>query len=490
MDTCLGHIIKEEVARQGLTADQFADLICTSRTNVYNIFERENFDMELLVRISQALHRNFFVEISREMSSRLGNAAPAAMANRKLASLTHPLRSEMEGIFFSSAEYTKNREELKQVLREFFKSDHRMPLLILESGHTFGAREVVKQVATEVFAGNSSAPCPRLIDPSRAKAMSARVFIDYIDRDTYDSIEESDRRVSSLCQVAREVAKKLVCIIHTEPFAALPGSDGVVSFDQWGSEMPVFYSRHEQCFIAVYRWDRASLLSWAQDAGLHEQVLNYIAHHHVGENEERDFQLSHACLSMGTNLLGLPATIEDIDYPTPHAYPQRMWELASQAIAGVAEKDNLPYWNRLVQDIERFNSTGDQQPWQHLTTIECYFDVNGVSVENAKLKLPETVVGTLAYLRELAVQTDFKDLDEETVEEQLYAWIVKCHPQVAQALVDAAEEVVNSLLLYDNDELHWRKNIPHYEPQSAEDGWQVMEGLEYNFILYDLPKWR
>ena len=147
MRTKIGQLIKEEVERQGLTADQFAGLISTSRTNVYHIFNRENIDMELLIRISNALHRNFFTELYKDMAEMLGAAEPpATWANMKLKSLTSPLREELGMKVFSTSEWTNEREELKSVLREYFESDLRMPLLILESGYTFGAREVVGEI--------------------------------------------------------------------------------------------------------------------------------------------------------------------------------------------------------------------------------------------------------------------------------------------------------------------------------------------------------
>ena len=78
----IGKLIEEEVKRQGLTPNQFAGLISTSRTNVYHIFNRETIDMELLARISKALHRNFFVEMAAEMASFFSQ--PSFVATRTL----------------------------------------------------------------------------------------------------------------------------------------------------------------------------------------------------------------------------------------------------------------------------------------------------------------------------------------------------------------------------------------------------------------------
>ncbi len=65
MDIPIGQIIREEVDRQGMTIDEFAKRISTSRTNAYDIFNRLSIDMELLERISKVLHRNFFAEMAQ-----------------------------------------------------------------------------------------------------------------------------------------------------------------------------------------------------------------------------------------------------------------------------------------------------------------------------------------------------------------------------------------------------------------------------------------
>ena len=71
MEKPIGQIIREEVARQGLTIDEFAKRICTSRTNAYGIFSRLSIDMELLKRISKVLHRNFFADMAQQMNLQL-----------------------------------------------------------------------------------------------------------------------------------------------------------------------------------------------------------------------------------------------------------------------------------------------------------------------------------------------------------------------------------------------------------------------------------
>ncbi len=60
----IGKLIEEEVRRQGRSITVFADEICCTRSNVYNIFERNKMDVAQLELISKVLKRNFFKELA------------------------------------------------------------------------------------------------------------------------------------------------------------------------------------------------------------------------------------------------------------------------------------------------------------------------------------------------------------------------------------------------------------------------------------------
>ena len=60
----IGKLIEEEVRRQGWSITDFADKICCTRSNVYNIFDRNKMDVAQLELISKALNRNFFKELA------------------------------------------------------------------------------------------------------------------------------------------------------------------------------------------------------------------------------------------------------------------------------------------------------------------------------------------------------------------------------------------------------------------------------------------
>lgn len=494
MEKPIGQIIREEVERQGLTIDEFAKRISTSRTNAYSIFNRLSIDMELLARISMVLHRNFFADMAQHMNTQLKSAPEESiMANAKLESLIHPLEKEVDGKLYSEAAFTKEREELKALLKEYFECDHRIPLLILEAGYTFGAREVVKRVANEVFHGVGSAPCPKLLDVSRVKSMPAKVLIDYIDCNTFDSVEASDERLNEICRAQSDVNKKFVCIIHTNPIVSMSKTGGVKSFDDWGSEMSIFLSRNEQFFITVYRWGRRSLLSWATEAGLHEYVLNYIRKHQVPEGIRKDYLLTNAYVSFFGLIVGLPLLHRCIDYPTAEAYSQSEWQNVSDFITNQGDISQELHLRNFIQDIIDFN---EMDASEYLATrkpqmrsIECHVEVEGYLVECMNLCLTEAEAGALFYLYELALAKDLKGLNEEAVEDQFFPWLEQHHPKMAKAMIRAAEVELADRLDQDFDGMY-RNNIPCIAPNSIEEGWCVEPDLKYHFFMYDMPKWK
>ena len=490
----IGKLIYEEVKRKNLTITQFAKLIHTSRANAYGIFNRTDINTKQLIQISKALQRNFVEEVATETRMQLGLLPePSLAANSKLSSLVDPLRNEVEGAFFSEKEFTKNREGLKAVLKEYFESDHRIPMIILEMGYTFGAREVVKQVANEVFPSIGSAPCPNVLDVNLVRSMPAKVFFDYIDQSTFDTNADCDDRLSQICRVQGDVNKKFVCIIHTDPVVTKVNNDDVQTFDQWGSVKSIFHKRYEQFFIAVYRWGRDSLLSWATDVRLHEYVLNYISKHRVPDDIRKDYQLTNAHLSFSGVVLGLPPLNRSIDYPTPQAYLPSEWKYVSDFIAAgrdIKEEWHLRYF---IRDIIDFNEMDEAE---YLGTralpmkrVDCDIEVAGVLVDGMSICLPVMAVGAISYLHDQAMATDLKGLDEESVMEQFFPWLEQHHPQLAQELIEAAEvELVDLLAEPDSD--YYRDNIPHEPPHSIDSYWTIQPGLKYNIMPYNLPKWK
>lgn len=62
----IGNRIKTELFNKGLSAKWLAEKIDCERTNVYDIFKREDMNVGLLVRISNVLNHDFLKEVSEE----------------------------------------------------------------------------------------------------------------------------------------------------------------------------------------------------------------------------------------------------------------------------------------------------------------------------------------------------------------------------------------------------------------------------------------
>lgn len=63
----IGQLIKEELCKQERSVTWFAQKLCYERTNAYSIFKRQSIDTDLLARISNILHHDFFKHYSEEL---------------------------------------------------------------------------------------------------------------------------------------------------------------------------------------------------------------------------------------------------------------------------------------------------------------------------------------------------------------------------------------------------------------------------------------
>ena len=69
----IGTLIQQELKNQERTVSWLARKLDCDRTNVYNIFRRQDIDTELLMRISIILHRDFFTIFSKEAKRRISS---------------------------------------------------------------------------------------------------------------------------------------------------------------------------------------------------------------------------------------------------------------------------------------------------------------------------------------------------------------------------------------------------------------------------------
>ena len=61
-DIYIGKLIKQQFEEKKITISQFAEAICCSRANVYNIFSAKSIDIDKLILISHVLDYPFLEE--------------------------------------------------------------------------------------------------------------------------------------------------------------------------------------------------------------------------------------------------------------------------------------------------------------------------------------------------------------------------------------------------------------------------------------------
>ena len=74
----IGHLIREQLRKDQRSASWLAREIHCSRNHVYKIFNKSSLDSNLILKISKAMHFNFFryysAELAAEMKERMGEA--------------------------------------------------------------------------------------------------------------------------------------------------------------------------------------------------------------------------------------------------------------------------------------------------------------------------------------------------------------------------------------------------------------------------------
>ncbi|MBQ3655356.1 MAG: XRE family transcriptional regulator [Bacteroidales bacterium] len=64
MNIHIGKMIKAEFKRQGRTVKWLTEQLHCNRSNIYNIFNRKNIDVEMLIKLSIVLKHNFLLDIA------------------------------------------------------------------------------------------------------------------------------------------------------------------------------------------------------------------------------------------------------------------------------------------------------------------------------------------------------------------------------------------------------------------------------------------
>ena len=456
----IGEIIQKEVERLQWSEDYFADKIGTTRSNVYNIYKRPNFNTDQLRKISKELGINILQLVAKEMEEEMAKSAGEGEFLDSVGELRRDLEKENPGMrIIGGDDITREREEMKQVLEEYFKKPHVKPLLIIEVGYTFCAVEVVKQMAQDYFGNKGYAVCPKTLNNVVAlRSVPQPVLSDYIDMNGYGSEEAIEHRLSDIYQAQQDTKKHYVCILHVEsPY------EKYEALDLWKG----------QFLVTEYKWNRNSLLSWAIDTKQHPQLIDYIRYHKMEYGKEPD--------------LGV-----DAFYPTNHAYSQQDFEYVSECLEKNMDINPLrDHYRpmRFAKEVANFDKNKKDTGYKPISlkrTVGIGLSVNGCDIDEG-IELPYDDVATLVYIYDQAVKGPLKDLDEDGLDEQFFPWLQENHPILANVIIDATEEALENRMGMDDDDDYYKGIIYHHRPSSMDDWWSLADGNEIKYYLGGFP---
>ncbi|MFN6944995.1 MAG: hypothetical protein ACK4ND_08590 [Cytophagaceae bacterium] len=109
----IGNKIKEEVNRQRVSINKFAEQINKSRTVVYDIFERETIDTGLLLRISEVLEHDFFRYYHLSSTDLNEPSAEYKSMKMKMEEISRELNEAQKEILYLKKINTLLEEKLK-----------------------------------------------------------------------------------------------------------------------------------------------------------------------------------------------------------------------------------------------------------------------------------------------------------------------------------------------------------------------------------------
>lgn len=67
----VGELVAEVMYQQHISKQDFADAICTDRSNVYRILKKDSIETNQLFRYSKELNHNFFKDLAEEFENRV-----------------------------------------------------------------------------------------------------------------------------------------------------------------------------------------------------------------------------------------------------------------------------------------------------------------------------------------------------------------------------------------------------------------------------------
>lgn len=94
----IGKIIQEKVNKSGMSVTEFAEKINLSRPAVYQMFNKQSVDCELLFRISMLLNENFFELLHHETEKMLRQTSNAIKEPCNVHNIRNNIENKLDRI--------------------------------------------------------------------------------------------------------------------------------------------------------------------------------------------------------------------------------------------------------------------------------------------------------------------------------------------------------------------------------------------------------
>lgn len=197
----IGSLIENMVRKQQISIIGFADMISCSRKNVYDIFQRNSIDIELLARISKVLGHNFFKDVADNYELAMPTPADEKEEERQRAvcqflDVVPSILTRLK-INASIVLGVKNEEEIDLPLPDYVISPYMFTVTIGESIEERLNGKLNGLMHFQKFSGENGS-CLLLCHSEYTQTQSIDIKLDY----------KSEEEWESVVRLALEVAEK------------------------------------------------------------------------------------------------------------------------------------------------------------------------------------------------------------------------------------------------------------------------------------------
>lgn len=113
----IGKRIEKVLEKQGMTKTHFAKELSMTRSNTYDIFSRTTIDTDLLQKIGEVLHHDFF-QYYRTEEVNVVNDGPVEYKSKKKSRISLLIEIDPDEDLLSDKEFNRKLKELMRFVSE------------------------------------------------------------------------------------------------------------------------------------------------------------------------------------------------------------------------------------------------------------------------------------------------------------------------------------------------------------------------------------